>query len=65
MLERRKLMVNDHVSQEEANVLIRQRMEEAETYGLQKQLGYGDSKAARWFFLLVVLLAAAAVGLLF
>jgi hypothetical protein len=57
-------MYNDHFSQEEAQKLIEQRMQEAETYSRQKQLGFGDSPAARWIFLLVVLLAAAAVGLL-
>lgn len=57
-------MYNDYISQEEASVLIKQRAQEAESYGLQKQLGFGDSKAARWLFLLVVLLAAIAAGLL-
>ena len=58
-------MYNDHVSQEEASVLIKQRMKEAETYGLQKQLGFSDSRATRWVFLLVVILAVAGIGLLF
>jgi len=57
-------MYNDHMSPEEAQELIRQRMQEAETYGLQKQLGFSDSRAARWVFLLIVLLVAVAVGLL-
>ena len=57
-------MYNDHVSQEEASVLIKQRMEEAESYGLQKQLGFGDSRATRWAFLLVVLIVAVAASLL-
>ncbi len=57
-------MYNDHVSPEEARELIKQRMQEAETYGLQKQLGFGDSKSARWLLLLVVLLVAVAAGLL-
>ncbi len=58
-------MYNDHLSQEEAQKLIEQRMQEAETYSRQKQLGFGDPRAARWVFLVVVLLAAAAMGLLF
>ena len=57
-------MYNDHISQEEASVLIKQRIQEAESYGLQKQLGYGDSRATRWVFLLVVILAVAGIGLL-
>ena len=56
-------MYNDHVSQEEASVLIKQRLQEAESYGLQKQLGYGDSRATRWVFLLVVILAVVVAGL--
>jgi hypothetical protein len=58
-------MYNDHLSLEEAEKLIEQRIQEAETYSHQKQLGFGDSRAARWVFLVVVLLAAAAMGLLF
>jgi hypothetical protein len=57
-------MYNDHLSHEEAQKLIEQRMQEAEAYNRQKQLGFGDSGAARWVFLLIVLLVAAAVGLL-
>jgi len=57
-------MYNDHMSNEEAQELIRQRMQEAETYGQQKQLGFSDSRAARWVFLLVVILAVVAAGAL-
>ncbi len=57
-------MYNDHLSPEEARELIKQRMQEAETYGLQKQLGFGDSRATRWVFLLVVILALVVAGLL-
>lgn len=56
-------MYNDHVSQEEARVLIKQRLQEAESYGLQKQLGFSDSRAARWVFLLIVILAVVVTGL--
>lgn len=56
-------MYNDHVSQEEARVLIKQRLQEAESYGLQKQLGFSDSRAKRWVFLLIVILAAVVAGL--
>lgn len=57
-------MYNDHISPEEAQKLIEQRMKEAETYSRQKQLGFGDSKATRWVFVLIVLIAAAVVVLL-
>jgi hypothetical protein len=57
-------MYNDHISHEEANELIRQRAEEAESYSRQKQLGFGDTPVARWAFVLAVILAATAVGLL-
>jgi hypothetical protein len=57
-------MYNDHISPEEAQKLIEQRMQEAETYSRQKQLGFGDSKAARWVFLFIVLIVAVVVSLL-
>jgi len=57
-------MFNDRLSNEEAQERIRERMKEVETYSLQKQLGYGDSKAARWIFALIILTAALVVGLL-
>ena len=57
-------MFNDRLSNEEAQERIRERMKEVETYSLQKRLGYGDSKAARWIFALIILLAALVVGLL-
>ena len=57
-------MYNDHVSHEEAQELINQRMKEAETYSLQKQLGFGDTRSARWIFLLIVLIVAVVVSLL-
>ena len=57
-------MYNDHLTPEEARELIRQRMQEAETYGVQKQLGFSDSRATRWIFLLVVILGMVVAGLL-
>jgi len=57
-------MFNDHLSNEEAKELIKQRSKEAETYSLQKRLGYGDSGAARWIFVLVIVMVAVAIGLL-
>ncbi len=48
-------MYNDRLSQEDARELIDQRMKEAETYSRQKQLGFGDSSASRWVFLLIVI----------
>jgi|WetSurMetagenome_2_1015567.scaffolds.fasta_scaffold1703872_1 hypothetical protein len=58
-------MYNEHLSYEEAQKLIEQRMQEAEACSRQKQLGFGDSRAARWVFLLVVLLTAAIAMVLF
>jgi hypothetical protein len=57
-------MNNDRLSREEAQKLIEQRMEEAEAYSRQKQLGYGDSQTARWIFLLFVIVVVVTVGLL-
>jgi hypothetical protein len=57
-------MYNDHVSPEEARELIKQRMKEAEIYGQQKQLGFSDSQATRWAFLLIVILVAVMTSLL-
>ena len=57
-------MYNDHISPEEARELIRQRMQEAENYGLQQQMGFSDSRATRWIFLLVVILGMVVAGLL-
>lgn len=57
-------MFNDHLTNEEAKERIKERMREAETYSMQKRLGYGDFAAARWMFALVVILAAVVIGLL-
>ena len=57
-------MFNDYLSNEEAKERIRQRMKEAEIYGLQKRLGYGDSGIARWIFALLIVMAVVAVGML-
>ena len=58
-------MFNDHLANEEAKERIKQRMQEAETYSLQKRLGYGDSAVTRWIFVLILVMAVVAVGLLF
>jgi hypothetical protein len=57
-------MFNDHLSNEEAKERIRQRMKEAESYSLQKRLGYGDSGVARWIFILMVVIVVVTIGLL-
>ena len=57
-------MYNDHLSQEEANERIKQRMKEAETYSQQKQLGFSDSRDARWVLLLIIVIVAVVFGLL-
>jgi hypothetical protein len=56
-------MMNDHLSHEEAQKLIEQRMKEAESYSLQKQLGFGDTKSARWIFLFIILIVAVVLTL--
>ena len=53
-------MFNDHLT----NEVAKERMQEAETYSLQKRLGYGDSRAARWIFLFVLLIVLGVLGLL-
>jgi hypothetical protein len=58
-------MFNNHLIDEEATEKIRERAQEAETYRMHKQLGYDDSKSARWIFVLVVLVVAAVLVLLF
>ena len=48
---------------EEVKERIEQHRKEAETYALHQRLGYSDSSIARWVFvLIVILIAAAAVG---
>lgn len=56
-------MFNDRLTSEEAKERIRERMREAETYSLQKQLGYGDYGIAKWVFVIIIL-AIVAIGLL-
>jgi len=55
-------MFNNHLAEEEIKERVKQRILEAETYSLQKRLGYGDSGGARWIFVLLVVVAAIAVG---
>ena len=50
-------MFNDRLSSEAAQERIEQRMQEAETYGLQKRLGFGDYKIARGIFAFILLAA--------
>lgn len=57
-------MFNDHLSNEAAQERIKQRMQEVETYSLQKQLGYSDRGHAKLLFILMILLTALAIGLL-
>jgi len=57
-------MFNDHLSTEAARERIKQRMQEVETYSLQKRLGYGDQGSARLLVVIVILLTAVAVALL-
>ena len=57
-------MFNDRLTDEEARARVRERMREAETYSVQKRLGYGDYAAARWMFALLIIIAAVTIGLL-
>lgn len=49
-------MFNNFLANEEAQREIKRRAEEAETYSLQKRLGYGDDKITRWILLTILLL---------
>jgi hypothetical protein len=57
-------MFNDRLSMEAARERIKQRMQEVETYSLQKRLGYGDNGSAKLLFVVVILITAVAVALL-
>jgi hypothetical protein len=57
-------MFNDRLSSEAAKERIRERMREAETYGLQKRLGYEDYRMAKWIVVLIVIVAVVAVAAL-
>ena len=57
-------MFNDHLANEEAKERIKQRIKEAESYSLQKRLGYGDSGVTRWIFILMVVIVVVTIGLL-
>jgi hypothetical protein len=58
-------MFNNHLVDEEAADKIKQRAQEAEVYRRNKELGYDDSKNARWIFVLIVLVVAAVLVLAF
>jgi|RhiMetdeSRZDD1v2_1073273.scaffolds.fasta_scaffold3347971_2 hypothetical protein len=57
-------MFNDRLSTEAARERIKQRMQEVETYGLQKRLGYSDRGNAKLIFVIVMLITVGAVALL-
>jgi hypothetical protein len=52
-------MFNNFLANEEAQREIKRRSDEAETYSLQKRLGYGEPKATRWILALVLMIALA------
>ena len=52
-------MFNNFLANEEAEREIKRRADEAETYSLQKRLGYGEPKATRWIVLLVLMVVVA------
>ena len=57
-------MFNDRLTSEEAKERVKERMREAETYSMQKRLGYGEYGAARWVFVLLLVMIALAIGIL-
>jgi len=57
-------MFNNQLAEEEIKERIKQRILEAETYSLQKRLGYGDSGNARWMLVLLIVVALVVVGIL-
>ena len=57
-------MFHNYLADGEAKQEIERRAKEAETYSLQKRLGYGDTRTARWVLALILLVTAVALGLL-
>ena len=57
-------MFNDRLSSEAAKERINERMQEAETYSLQKRLGYGDYGMMKWIIVLIVVAVVAVAALL-
>jgi hypothetical protein len=57
-------MFNDRLSTEAARERIKQRMQEVETYGLQKRFGYSDRGSAKLIFVIVLLITVGAIALL-
>jgi len=54
-------MFNEFLSTEEGKAHRQQLMEEAEIYRKHRQLGYNDSKIARWVLVLIILLAVVVI----
>ena len=57
-------MFNDRLSSEAAKERIHERMQEAETYSLQKRLGYGEYGMMKWIIVLIIVVAVVAVAAL-
>ena len=57
-------MFNDRLTTEAARERIKQRMQEVETYSLQKRLGYGDNGRSKLLFVFIILITAVAAALL-
>ena len=57
-------MFNDRLSSEAAKERIHERMQEAETYSLQKRLGYGEYRMMKWIIVRIVVVAVVAVSAL-
>lgn len=56
-------MFNDYLSSKEAEERIKERIQDAETDSLLRQLGYRTDRTARWVFVLIVI-AVVAIGLM-
>ena len=57
-------MFNDHLSTEAARERVKRRMEEVESYSLQKRLGYSDRGGGKLLFVMIILMTALAAALL-
>lgn len=57
-------MFNDRLTTEAARERVNQRLQEVETYSLQKRLGYGDTGRSKLMFVFIILITAVAAALL-
>jgi hypothetical protein len=57
-------MFNDRLTTEAARERVKQRMQEVETYSLQKRLGYGDTGNGKLLLVVIILSTAVAAAFL-